>query len=125
MDVSPKSGETLIVCHIHGQSVGWHLYNSVQTSRQPRTLNLTHSVSLPERGDLPREALVYGSLSHTSKSSSNEAEDKKGTENSRGYESSPMLYTLNSPSTSLQLKKSRRIVEVLPDGINSSSLNQK
>ncbi len=105
MDVSPKSGETLIVCHIHGQSVGWHLYNSVQTSRQPRTLNLTHSVSLPERGDLPREALVYGSLSHTSKSSSNEAEDKKGTENSRGYESSPMLYTLNSPSTSLQLKK--------------------
>uniref|UniRef100_A0A8C2GCG9 Uncharacterized protein n=1 Tax=Cyprinus carpio TaxID=7962 RepID=A0A8C2GCG9_CYPCA len=105
MDVSPKSGETLIVCHIHGQSVGWHLYNSVQTSRQPRTLNLTHSISLPERGDLPREALDYGSLSHTSKSSSTETEDKKVTENPRGYESSPTLCALNSPSTSPQLKK--------------------
>ncbi|XP_016102692.1 iporin isoform X1 [Sinocyclocheilus grahami] len=105
MDVSPKSGETLIVCHIHGQSVGWHLYNSVQTSRQPRTLNLTHSISLPERGDLPREALGYGSLSHTSKSNSTETEDKKVTENSRGYESSPTLCALDSPSTSPQLKK--------------------
>lgn len=114
MDVFPKSGETLIVCHIHGQSVGWHLYNSVQTSRQPRTLNLTHSISLPERGDLPREALVYGSLSNTSKSSSKEAEDKKGTENSRGYESSPMLYALNSPSTSLQLKKEPSHCRVTP-----------
>ncbi|ROK91806.1 Iporin [Anabarilius grahami] len=72
MDVSPKSGETLIVCHIHGHSVGWHLYNSVQTSRQPHSQNLTHSISLPERGDLQREALDYGSLSHTRKSSSTE-----------------------------------------------------
>lgn len=107
MDVSPKSGETLIVYHIHGQSVGWHLHNSVQTSRQPRSLNLTHSISLPERGDLPREALDYGSLSHTSKSSSTETADKKGTENSRGYKSFPMLCVLseNSPSTSPQLNK--------------------
>ncbi|KAL1266843.1 hypothetical protein QQF64_002518 [Cirrhinus molitorella] len=107
MDVSPKSGETLIVCHIHGQSVGWHLYNSVQASSQPRTLNLTHSISLPERGDLPREALDYGSLSYTSKSSSTETEDKKGTENSRGYESSPTLcvWSENSPSTSPRVKK--------------------
>lgn len=107
MDVSPKSGETLIVCHVHGQSVGWHLYNSVQTSRESRTLNLTHSISLPERGDLPREALDYGSLSYTSKSGSTETEDKKGTENSRGYASSPTLYVWseNSPLTSPQLKK--------------------
>ncbi|XP_067289772.1 AP-4 complex accessory subunit RUSC2 isoform X2 [Pseudorasbora parva] len=107
MDVSPKSGETLIVCHIHGQSVGWNQYNSVQTSRQPRSLNLTHSISLPERGDLPREALDYGSLSHKSKSSSTETADKKRTENSRGYESFPMLCVLseNSQSTSPQLNK--------------------
>ncbi|XP_077099111.1 AP-4 complex accessory subunit RUSC2 isoform X3 [Siphateles boraxobius] len=107
MDVSPKSGETLIVYHIHGQSVGWHLHNSVQTSRQPRSLNLTHSISLPERGDLPREALDYGSLSHTSKSSSTEIADKKGTEHSRGYKSFPMLcvFSENSPSTSPQLNK--------------------
>ncbi|XDV53987.1 hypothetical protein PO909_022369 [Leuciscus waleckii] len=105
MDASPKSAETLIVYHIHGQSVGWHLHNSVQTSRQPRSLNLTHSISLPERGDLPREALDYGS--HKSKSSSTETADKKGTENSRGYKSFPMLCVLseNSPSTSPQLNK--------------------
>ncbi|XP_052423321.1 AP-4 complex accessory subunit RUSC2 [Carassius gibelio] len=100
MDVSPKSGETLIVCHIHGQSAGGDL--SVQTSRRPRTLNLTHSISLPERGDLPREALDYGYLSHTS---SKETERKKVTENSRVYESSPMLCALNSPSTSPRLKQ--------------------
>ncbi|ROI48937.1 Iporin [Anabarilius grahami] len=107
MDVSPKSGETLIVCHIHGHSVGWHLYNSVQTSRQPRSQNLTHSISLPERGDLPREALDYGSLSHTRKSSSTETAEKKVTENSRGYESFPVLCVLseNSPSSSPQLNK--------------------
>ncbi|XP_056322114.1 AP-4 complex accessory subunit RUSC2 [Danio aesculapii] len=107
MDVSPKSGETLIVCRIHGQSVGWHLCNLVQTSRRPRSLNLTHSLSLPERGNLPREALDYGCLSHISKSSSTERADKKGTENSRGYESSPMLWVLSedTPLTSPQLKK--------------------
>ncbi|KAG1970768.1 iporin isoform X1 [Pimephales promelas] len=107
MDVSPKSGETLIVYHIHGQFVGWPRHNSVQTSRQPRSLNLTHSISLPERGDLPREALDYGGLSHTNKSSSTETADKKGTENSRGYKSFPMLcvWSENSPSTSPQLNK--------------------
>nr|XP_021334973.1 iporin-like isoform X2 [Danio rerio] len=107
MDVSPKSGETLIVCRIHGQSFGWHLCNLVQTSRRPRSLNLTHSLSLPERGNLPREALDFGCLNHISKSSSTERADKKGTENSRGYESSPMLWVLSedSPLTSPPLKK--------------------
>ncbi|XP_043106555.1 iporin isoform X1 [Puntigrus tetrazona] len=104
MDVSSKSGETLIMSHILGQSVTLS-YNSVQTSRKTRTLNLTHSISLPERGDLPREALDYGSLSQKSKSSSTKTEDKKGTESPRGYESSSMLYALISPLTSPQLNK--------------------
>ncbi|XP_077099112.1 AP-4 complex accessory subunit RUSC2 isoform X4 [Siphateles boraxobius] len=96
MDVSPKSGETLIVYHIHGQSVGWHLHNSVQTSRQPRSLNLTHSISLPERGDLPREALDYGSLSHTKNSPSTSPQLNKEPSHRRG---NPKLQNLFIPES--------------------------
>ncbi|XP_056591750.1 AP-4 complex accessory subunit RUSC2 isoform X2 [Triplophysa dalaica] len=77
MDVYSKPGETLIACHIsqvHGQFVEWNLYSSVQTPRRPRSLNLTHSTSLPERGNLPRHALENDSVNHTCKST--ETEDK-------------------------------------------------
>lgn len=78
MDVYSKPGETLFACHIsqvHGQIIEWNLYSSVQTPRRPRSLNLTHSTSLPERGNLPRHALENYSVNHACKST--ETEDKK------------------------------------------------
>ncbi|KAI7793141.1 AP-4 complex accessory subunit RUSC2 [Triplophysa rosa] len=78
MDVSSKPGETLFACHIsqvHGQCVEWNLYSSVKTPRRPRSLNLTHSTSLPERENLPRHTLENYSVNHTCKST--ETEDKK------------------------------------------------
>ncbi|XP_051542278.1 AP-4 complex accessory subunit RUSC2 isoform X2 [Myxocyprinus asiaticus] len=110
MDVSPKSGATLIVCHIcpiYSQSVGWQLYNSVQAPRRPHTPNLTHSISLPERGDLPREALDYCSLSHNCMSSSTKTADR----NSRGYESFPNLQRFFSLSENTPLTSPQRIKE--------------
>lgn len=101
MAISPKPGDTLFACHIsqvRGQCVGWNLYSSVQSPRRPRSLNLTHSISLPERGNLPRDAIENYSLHHICKST--ETEDKK--------ESSSTLqhfgFSETSPLTSPQRK---------------------
>ncbi|XP_065146512.1 AP-4 complex accessory subunit RUSC2 [Paramisgurnus dabryanus] len=95
MDVSPKSRETLVACQIsqgQGQSVRWPLYNSLQTSKpRPPSLNLIHSISLPERGNLPQEARENCSIYHTCKSRSIETTDKKGSADTSRYESSLML----------------------------------
>ncbi|XP_055064802.2 AP-4 complex accessory subunit RUSC2 [Misgurnus anguillicaudatus] len=108
MDVSPKSRETLFACQI--SQVQGHLYNSLQTSKpRPRSLNLTQSISLPEKGNLPQEARENYSLYHTYKSRSIETTDKKGSADSSRYESSLMLqhfpgFSEHVPLTSPQRK---------------------
>ncbi|KAG9263317.1 iporin [Astyanax mexicanus] len=84
------SGETMIVRHIplaHGQSVGFQLYSPVQKPVRPCSLKLTHSISLPEREEPPKEALdsdFQSHQSHSSKSSSND--DTGGRDSSPGFQ---------------------------------------
>lgn len=100
MDVSPNPGETLFACHISG----WNLYSSVQTPRRPRSLNLTHSISLPERGNLPRDTLE--NFNHTCKSI--ETEDKKCSEHSKRYESFSTFQHFSGLSESSSLTSPER-----------------
>ncbi|XP_036450330.1 iporin [Colossoma macropomum] len=88
------SGETLIVRHIplaHGQSVGCQLYSSATRPTRPCSLKLTHSISLPEREEPPKEALDCDFQSYSSKSSSNDeaVSTDHGAEKTRRYNSSP------------------------------------
>ncbi|XP_072514484.1 AP-4 complex accessory subunit RUSC2 isoform X2 [Salminus brasiliensis] len=107
------SGETLIVRHIplaHGQSVGFQLYSPVQKAIRPCSLKLTHSVSLPEREEPPKEALDSSDFqSHSSKSSSNDdtGSADQGGESTRRYDSSPIPFQLSSSLGVMEFPGSR------------------
>ncbi|KAB5543793.1 hypothetical protein PHYPO_G00083710 [Pangasianodon hypophthalmus] len=90
------SGETVIVRHIpliHGQSVGCHIYTPESRPRRPCSLSLTHSISLPERENLPNEALNGDFQGRTRTSSSNERAgiSDPGSGNTRGYNSTALF----------------------------------
>ncbi|XP_017552748.1 iporin [Pygocentrus nattereri] len=100
------SGETLIVRHIplaHGQSVGFQLYSSATRPTRPCSLKLTHSISLPEREEPPKEALDSDFQSHSSKSSSNDEAVNTGhsAENTKRYSSS-LNSQLSPPQSKLE-----------------------
>ncbi|XP_030623956.1 iporin [Chanos chanos] len=72
------SGEMLLVRHIpltHGQSVGCQLYSSVTKPTRPRSLNLTHSASLPERTGLPGEVVQHDGPNQNGKGGSKKEEE--------------------------------------------------
>ncbi|TRY65273.1 hypothetical protein DNTS_015438 [Danionella cerebrum] len=102
MIVSQKSNDTLAMCHILDRSVVCHLCSSVQTPSRPRLLNLTHSISLPEREDLPKEVLDWCNLTQNDKSSLAGKTDEKRTRKSRGYKSSPTLCVLSENTSWLK-----------------------
>lgn len=91
------SGETMIVRHIplvHGQSVGCQVYTPGSRPSRPCSLSLTQSISLPERENLPNEALNGDFQGRTGKSSSNERAgiSDPGSGNTRGYTSTTLRY---------------------------------
>lgn len=89
----------MIVQHIplvHGQSVGCHIYTPEQRPRRPCTLSLTHTISLPERENLPNEALNDDIQGRTSMSKTNKRAgiSDPGSGNIRGYNPTT-LYSRN------------------------------
>ncbi|KAK0142339.1 Iporin [Merluccius polli] len=92
MDSSPKlSGETLIVHHIplvHCQVSGGRLAGSGGSLKRSNpfssseNLGLSRTTSLPERDVLQKEALLYGSLIHTSGSRAREDRGNRGGDSS-------------------------------------------
>lgn len=86
------TGESMIVQRIplvHGKSVGCHVYTPGSKPSRPCSLNLTHSISLPERENLPSEALNGDFQGRTSKSGANERAgiSDPGSGDARGYNS--------------------------------------
>lgn len=80
----------MIVRHIpliHGQSVGCHIYPPGSRPRRPCSLSLTHSISLPEKENLPNEVLNGDFQGRTRKSSSKERAgiSDPGSGNTTGY----------------------------------------
>lgn len=95
----------MIVRHIplaHGQSLGCHIYTPGSRPSRPCSLSQTHSISLPERENLPNEALNDDLQGHTSNSTSNKRAgiSDPGSGNTGGYNSTALcchnLFVLES-----------------------------
>ncbi|KAK2823740.1 hypothetical protein Q7C36_020340 [Tachysurus vachellii] len=106
------SGETMIVQHIplvHGQSVGCHIYTPEPRPRRPCTLSLTHTISLPERENLPNEALNDDIQGRTSWSKVNKRAgiSDPGSGNISGYNPTT-LYSRNLFVLELEVKEAEK-----------------
>ncbi|KAF7700816.1 uncharacterized protein LOC124393884 [Silurus meridionalis] len=91
-NIDKMSRETMIVRHVplvHGQSVGCHVYPPSSKPTRPSSLSLTHSISLPEKENLPNEALNGSFQGRAIKSNSNEKAgiSDPGSGYTRGYSS--------------------------------------